>query len=117
MNFAKFLRTPFLQNPSGRLLLHTDCKASISVHCDPRRLSDVLQYTFSRKKIRKRNQKYYFMSMYYVYRKNKTVFSLSGLFERYFSHLLLIGTIIYIKSEKCIKNCLRYEKYSQKVLR
>ena len=57
------------------------------------------------------------MSMYYVYRKNKTVFSLSGLFERYFSHLLLIGTIIYIKSEKCIKNCLRYEKYSQKVLR
>ena len=26
MDFAKFLRTPFLQNISGRLLLHTKCK-------------------------------------------------------------------------------------------
>ena len=57
------------------------------------------------------------MSIYYVYSKNTTVFSLSGLFQKHFSHLLLIGTIIYIKSEKYIKNCLRYEKYSQKVVR
>ena len=26
VDFAKFLRTPFLQNISGRLLLHTKCK-------------------------------------------------------------------------------------------
>ena len=39
-----------------------------------------------------------------------------GAFYTYFSHFLLIGSIIYINSEKHIKIWLRCEKHSQTVL-